>query len=164
MSGDAGWGEMTNVECRMTKSQHPRCGVTPLAGMVVSAAGSSGVACERRRDLQSRSEGVCFTGSVPFSEGRRRQARLQISPTLGGLICEAGRAKHRGVLQPAVAFLSQPAGGESFDLPKQGVFSGCEAVGVEGCGASVLLSASRLAGESGSRLPQSTALRREAGR
>ncbi len=62
-------------------------------------------------------------------------------------------AKHRGVLQPAVAFLSQPAGGESFELPKQRVFRACEGFGFECCGASVLLSASRLAGESGSRLP-----------
>ena len=35
------------------------------------------------------------------------------------MIGDTGCAERRGVLQPAVAFLSQPAGGEGFDLPKQ---------------------------------------------
>ena len=114
---------------------------------------------QRRRDLQSRSGDVIFSKSVHFSELLRRQARVQLSPTLAALSCEAGRAKHFGVLSRPVG-----TGGGSFELPKQRGFGGCEAVGVECCGESVLLSASRLAGESGSpdvSGPQSTALRRE---
>jgi hypothetical protein len=56
-----------------------------------------------------------------------------------------------------VLFRLVGTGGAFFGVPTQGDFDACVAFGVERFGASVLLSASRLAGKSGSRLPHSKA-------
>ena len=46
---------------------------------------------QRRRDFQSRLGDVILSKSVHFSEPPRRQARVQLSPTLGASALRAGR-------------------------------------------------------------------------
>ena len=92
-------------------------------------------------------------------------SRPKIEKEKRGTLCEAAPNVPRGfgVRQPAAAFLSQPAGGESLSLPKHGdgvsakrlAWSRMDVV----CDSALRATPAGWRGESGSRLPHSTALR-----